>query len=96
MFVRPSTSVSPPRLLRVKLPVANATPWPAEQRFDFLVRSRELSKDEAQTYRDLFRPAKTGDLSPNQRTAHTTLRVLTGRRDVNSHRHMASGMAEMK
>jgi hypothetical protein len=28
------------------LPVANAKPWPDEQRFDFLVRTREATKDE--------------------------------------------------
>jgi hypothetical protein len=63
----------------VKLPVANAQPWPELQRFDFLVRTREVSEREAQAYRDLLRPAKGGDLSPYQRAALASLRQLTGR-----------------
>jgi len=63
----------------VKLQVANAQPWPAEQRFDFLVRTREITEKEAQTYRDLLRPTRDGDLSPYQQVALTSLRKLTGR-----------------
>ncbi len=61
----------------VKLPVAKAQPWPEMQRFDFLVRAREVSEKEAQAYRDLLRPVE-GDLSPYQRTAVASLRQLTG------------------
>lgn len=63
----------------VKMRVANAQPWPEMQRFDFLVRTRELSEQDAQAYRDLFRPAKAGELSPYQQAAVTALRQLTGR-----------------
>jgi hypothetical protein len=63
----------------VKLAVADAQPWPEQQRFDFLVRTREITEKEARAYRDLLRPAKDGDLSPYQRTAVASLRLLTGR-----------------
>jgi hypothetical protein len=60
----------------VKLPVADAKPWPDSQRFDFLVRTRQITEKEANAYRDLLRPAK--GLSPYQQVAVTTLRTLTG------------------
>ncbi len=63
----------------VKLPVANAQPWPAMQRFDFLVRTREITEKDAQAYRDLLRPAKDGELTPYQSAALASLRQLTGR-----------------
>ena len=63
----------------VKLPVAAAHPWPEHQRFDFLVRTRELTAIDAQAYRELLRPATPGELSPYQRAAVTALRQLTGR-----------------
>jgi hypothetical protein len=63
----------------VMLPVADHNPWPQTQRFDFLVRTREISERDAQTYRDLLRPAGAGDLSPYQRAAVSALRQLTGR-----------------
>jgi hypothetical protein len=60
----------------VKLPVADAKPWPDSQRFDFLVRTRQITEKEAKAYRDLLRPTK--GLSPYQQVALTTLRTLTG------------------
>jgi hypothetical protein len=56
-------------------PVADANPWPEMQRFDFLVRNRVISDDEAKA----FPAAKTGVLSPYQRFALAALRELTGR-----------------
>jgi hypothetical protein len=61
----------------VKLDVANAKPWPEKQRFDFLVRTREVTDKEADAYRDLLR--KEGEQSPYHRAALTSLRKLTGR-----------------
>jgi hypothetical protein len=63
----------------VKLPVADAQPWPAQQRFDFLVRTREVSEQDAQAYRNLLRPATKNELSPYQTAAVAALRQLTGR-----------------
>jgi hypothetical protein len=63
----------------VMLPVGDHQPWPQMQRFDFLVRTREITEKDAQTYRDLLRPAGAGDLSPYQRAAVVALRGLTGR-----------------
>ena len=60
----------------VKLPVVDAKPWPASQRFDFLVRTRQITEKEAKAYGDLLRPAKS--LSPYQQVALSTLRNLTG------------------
>ena len=56
-------------------PVADANPWPAMQRFDFLVRTRKLSDQEA----NAFPKAKAGMLSPYQRCTLAALRELTGK-----------------
>jgi hypothetical protein len=55
--------------------VADANPWPEMQRFDFLVRTRVLSDQEATA----FPARKAGTLSPYQRVALAALRELTGR-----------------
>ena len=60
----------------VKLPVVDAKPWPDMQRFDFLVRTRQVTEQEAKAYRDLLQPAK--GLSPYQQVALATLRTMTG------------------
>lgn len=59
--------------------VADANPWPEMQRFDFLVRTRELSEDEAESYREKLEPRDPGEFSPYQRAALAALRELTGR-----------------
>jgi hypothetical protein len=46
------------------------------QRFDFLVRTRILSEDEAKAYQAEFAKQKT---SPYRQAALTALRALTGR-----------------
>jgi len=61
------------------LAVADANPWPEMQRFDFLVRTRVLSDEEATTYRDKLKPREPGEFSPYQRAALAALRELTGR-----------------
>ncbi len=61
------------------LAVADANPWPEMQRFDFLVRTRVLSDEEAATYRDKLKPREPGEFSPYQRAALAALRELTGR-----------------
>jgi hypothetical protein len=63
----------------VMLNVEDHQPWPQSQRFDFIVRTREITKMDAQTYRDLLRRAAAGDLSPYQRAAVAALREMTGR-----------------
>jgi hypothetical protein len=59
-------------------PVADANPWPEMQRFDFLVRTRTLTDEEANTYREQLEPREEGRLSPYRRAALTALRELTG------------------
>jgi len=61
------------------LPVADAHPWPEMQRFDFLVRSRELTDEEARTYREKLTKREPGKFSPYERAALAALRELTGR-----------------
>jgi hypothetical protein len=56
-------------------PVADANPWPEMQRFDYLVRNRVLTEQEAAA----LPAAKAGALSPYQRYALAALRELTGR-----------------
>jgi hypothetical protein len=60
-------------------PVADANPWPEMQRFDFLVRTRELTDPEATTYREKFARSEPGRPSPYQRAALAALRDLTGK-----------------
>jgi hypothetical protein len=61
------------------LAVAEATPWPDHQRFDFFVRERNLTKEEAAVYRDQLTPKETGVLSPYHKAAVKALRDLTGK-----------------
>ena len=60
-------------------PVADAHPWPEMQRFDFLVRNRELTEEEAAVYQEKLGKREPGVLSPYHRTALAALRDLTGR-----------------
>jgi hypothetical protein len=60
-------------------PVAGAHSWPETQRFDFLVRSRVLSTEEAKLYTEALMPRERGALSPYQRAVLEALRGLTGR-----------------
>jgi hypothetical protein len=59
--------------------VKDADPWPAEQRFDFLVRKRLLSDDEAKDLGERLNKREEGELSPYHRAAVGALRELTGR-----------------
>jgi hypothetical protein len=59
--------------------VADANPWPERQRFDFLVRTRQLTEDEATAYCEKLKPREPGEFSPYQRAALAALRDLTGR-----------------
>lgn len=61
------------------LPVAEAHPWPEQQRFDFFVRERKLTDDEAATYRAKLTPGEEGVLSPYHKAAVAALRELTGK-----------------
>ncbi len=59
--------------------VKDADPWPALQRFDFVVRQRGLTKDEAADLKKRLEGREPGVLSPYQRAAVTALREMTGR-----------------
>ena len=61
------------------LPVADANPWPEMQRFDFLVRSRVLTEEEAKAYEDKLQAQEPGYVAPHRRAALAALRELTGR-----------------
>jgi hypothetical protein len=58
--------------------VADAHPWPEQQRFDYLVRTRVLTDEEADAQRDKLRE-RGGQLSPYRRATLLALRELTGR-----------------
>ncbi len=62
----------------VKLPVADADKWPEMQRFDFVVRTREVTEQEASMYNDLLKPQRAGEVSAYHRAALFALRELTG------------------
>ena len=57
------------------LPVKNSAPWPAKQRFDFLVRTRQVSPEDAKQLADRLAQAP----QPYHRAAQAALRTLTGR-----------------
>src|SRR5207249_11498926 len=61
------------------LPVENADPWPTTQRYDFLVRTRVLTDDEAAKHADSIRKRPPDYVSPYHRAIHAALRELTGR-----------------
>jgi hypothetical protein len=61
------------------LPVPDANPWPEMQRFDFLVRRRALTEEEAQAYREQLTSREPGVVPPHRRAALAALRELTGR-----------------
>ena len=63
----------------VMLAVADGHPWPELQRFDFMVRERALTAEEATTFRDKLTPKETGVLSPYHKAALSALRELTGK-----------------
>jgi hypothetical protein len=63
----------------VVLAVGDAHPWPEMQRFDFLVRERKVTEEEAATYRDKLTPKEAGVLSPYHRAALAALREMTGK-----------------
>ena len=62
----------------VKLKVADADPWPEMQRYDFLVRTREVTDEEVRAYQQLLQPSRPEDMSPYRRAAVSALRGLTG------------------
>jgi hypothetical protein len=60
------------------LPVPDARPWPDMQRFDFLVRTRALTDEEARAYFAEAQEDAAGG-SPYREAALAALRRLTGR-----------------
>lgn len=63
----------------VSLPMKDAHPWPSNQRFDFFVRERVLSEEEATEFRTKLTPKEAGVLSPYHKAAVGALRELTGK-----------------
>ena len=85
-----SVSPSPDLMIRVdvtylrqdfsaSLAVADAAPWPEMQRFDFFVRERKLTSDEAAEYREKLTTKEAGVLSPYHKAAVKALRDLTSK-----------------
>jgi hypothetical protein len=60
----------------VSFPVEKADPWPKMQRYDFVVRTREVSNLEGRTLRYLL---SADAASPYHRAARAALSALTGR-----------------
>jgi hypothetical protein len=62
------------------LPVENADPWPRMQRYDFLVRTRTVTAQEAEVHREALREAAAfGPPEPYQHIVVGALRQLTER-----------------
>ena len=60
------------------LPVPDAAPWPTEQRFDFMVRTRKVNAGEAARFRAALRKRGAEQLSPYESAIHAALCNLTG------------------
>jgi hypothetical protein len=60
-------------------PVENAAPWPVNQRFDFLVRTRAVTSEDAAAYQKWAQRQGPGYLAPHRQAALAALRSLTGR-----------------
>lgn len=60
-------------------PVADAGPWPEMQRFDFVVRTRTVTAEEAKEYRENLTPREAGQQTPYRRAILAALRELTGK-----------------
>jgi hypothetical protein len=84
------TSSSPDLMVRIDvtylrqdfsmmLPVKDARPWPEMQRFDFLIRERKVTAEEAKVYKEKLTPSEEGTLSPFHKAALAALRDLTGK-----------------
>jgi hypothetical protein len=63
----------------VMLSVADAQPWPEMQRFDFLVRERTVTAQEAEAYRTKLTPTEPGVVTPYHKAALAALREVTGK-----------------
>ena len=61
------------------LPVEDANPWPERQRFDFFIRERKLTAEEADSYREKLTPKEAGVVTPYHRAALAALRDITGK-----------------
>jgi hypothetical protein len=61
------------------LPVNDTDPWPGMQRYDFLVRTRTVSDQEAGALRELLLPQGADSVSAYHRAAAWALKELTGR-----------------
>ncbi|HYT88725.1 MAG TPA: hypothetical protein VEL76_08455, partial [Gemmataceae bacterium] len=59
--------------------VGDAQPWPEMQRFDFFVRTRELTDGEAETFRARLTKKGAGFVTPYQRAVLFALRELSGK-----------------
>jgi len=63
----------------VMQPVANAFPWPAFQRFDYLVRTRVLTQEEAA---EAAKAPPAAQLAPHHKAAIAALERLTGKSGI--------------
>jgi hypothetical protein len=61
------------------LTVPDAHPWPDSQRFDFFVRERKLTAEEAVAYREKLTPKEEGVQTPYHRAVLVALREMTGK-----------------
>ncbi len=59
--------------------VSEAQPWPEMQRFDFFVRTRTLSNEEAETFHARLTKKGAGFVTPYQRAVLFALRELSGK-----------------
>ncbi len=62
----------------VTLPVADSKPWPEQQRFDFLVRTRPLTEKERAAWEARAASPRTEALSEHRRVLLSALQGLTG------------------
>ncbi|MBI1830517.1 MAG: hypothetical protein HYR84_03590 [Planctomycetes bacterium] len=66
----------------VMMPVANASPWPDMQRFDFVVRTRVVTGKELAALEQSIKDRPANQLSANHKAVVRVLTELSGQRDV--------------
>jgi len=73
-------------------PVANSGKWPGNQRYDYLQRTRPLTKQEVTTFQKLEKDNKLPKTYPQQTSVLFALRELTGRDHGTTYEEWSAGL----
>jgi hypothetical protein len=91
LFVRADLTYLRPDF-SVMQPVANPGKWAGNQRYDYLVRTRPLTKTEQATFQKLEKEGKVPESYPQQDAVVYALRELTGRDHGTTYESWSAGL----